>query len=369
MKKFADESKRKTIRIGGLWIFLVLNLVFLFSFVYCKSKKSDQEVVKAWEMRMDGKVDQAKAMLDSLTEADPSCAMAWYELSRTLKHMYWRGEESEEAGQAVQKACELEPDNVIYAFAFADNLFLQAYIKAQMGQEGVKEAVEKTCDAFQKVLELKSDYCVALMNLVELYGFLPPEMGGDKEKAGAYVEKIKEVDKFYGTKAQAVFMPEETNWVDYWNNYIAEEGESAKSLKELGAAYIFADDIENAEKCYKKIIDLDPTQNVRLLDLARVRVMKVMQNRDLAEEELPVAVKFIDDFLNSEPEPVAPLKGWSHGWLSRINGLLGNQTESDLHSKLAQAADPYFSQAFGVPGPFIAPDVLPDQFGSYFSPF
>ena len=369
MKKTTDILKRKTIRITGLWVFLFVNLIVLFSFVSAKSLKSDQKVLNAFEMRMQGRVDQAKTLLDSIVKADPSCAMAWYELSRTLTHMYWRGEESRKAGEAVQRAFELEPENIIYAYAFANNCFLQAYIQMESGQEVGKDAVLKICQAFEKALELKPDYAGAMMNLVELYGYLPPEMGGDKEKAREYVKKLELTDMFYSVKAQTVLMPQETNWISYWNNYISEKGECTRSLKELGAAYFFTGDVANAEKCYKRIIELDPTQQVRLLDMARFHIMKVMQNRDLAQQELPLAAGYIDEFLNSTPEPVAPLKGWSHAWLSRISGLLENQTESDLHLKLAKEADPYFSMAFGIPGPYNAPNEVPNQFGSFFSPF
>ncbi|NQU85625.1 MAG: hypothetical protein HQ541_07680, partial [Mariniphaga sp.] len=359
--------KRKTIRISVLWLFLIVNLIFLGSFINCSNTQKSRDVLNAWELRIDGKVDDAKLLLDSILEKDPLNAMAYYELSRTLDYM----DKSEEAQKAIQKAFELEPDNVIYAYSNANNCFLQAYMKMQMEQEGVKEAVEKTCEAYLKVLEIEPDYPEAMMYLVEIYGYLPEDMGGNKEKANEFISKMEKLDPFYGAKAKTANLPEETNFVDYWNNYMAEEGECVKSLKELGATYIFADDIENAEKCYEKAISLDPAQNVRLLDLARYHMMKVMQNRELAQEELPNAIKYLNAFLESQPEPIAPLKAWSYANLSRFEMFLGNNEKGEELMKLAESTDPYFSRAFGVPGPgeFVAPNEVVHHFGSFFSPF
>ena len=348
---------------SSLLIVLILNISTVFS----SCQETDKAVLKAYELRIQGKADQAKELLLTIFKEDSINAVAHFELARTLNYMNMRG--SKEADKALKNALKYEPENIVYAYCNAKDCFLKAYIAMQTGGENVKELVNDMCKEFEKVLEMKSDYPEALMYLVEIYGMLPENMGGDKIKAEEYVQKLEKLDKFYGAKARLVLMPESTNMIEYWKNYITENGEDCQSLKELGVSHLFNDDINGAKESFNKAISLDKSQNIRLLDLSRFHQMKVMQNRDAAEKELPEAKKYINQYLASEPEPIPPLKAFAIGMLAKFEMFSGNNAESEKLMEEAKSLDPHFSRASAIPSLalFEPPNKIDQHFRSFFS--
>lgn len=363
-KKFNILPKIHFFRIG-----LVIALMLNISTVFSSCQETDKAVLEAYELRIQGKTDQAKELLLTILKEDSTNAVAHFELARTLNYMNIMG--SEEASQAIRTALKYDPDNIVYAYYNAKNCFLKAYIAMHQEADDTKDLIIDVCNEFVKVLEMKSDYPEALMYLVEIYGMLPENMGGDKIKAEEYTQKLEKLDKFYGAKARLVLMPESTDMVEYWNNYITENGEDCNVLKELGVASLFSDDITTAEKSFTKAIELDETQNIRLLDLSRFHMMKVMQNRDAAEEELPKSKEYIDQYLASTPAPIPPLKAYAIGMMVKIEMFSGNNAESEKLMEEAKSLDPYFSLAFGIPSlaQFEPPDKMDHHFSSFFSPY
>jgi hypothetical protein len=100
-------------------------------------------------------------------------------------------------------------------------------------------------------------------------------------------------------------------------------------------------------------------------------MMKVMQNRDAAEEELPKSKEYIEQYLASMPAPIPPLKAYALGMLVKIEMFSGNKEEAEKIMEEAKRIDPYFSRAFGIPSlaQFESPDKLDHHFVSFFSPF
>ena len=96
-----------------------------------------------------------------------------------------------------------------------------------------------------------------------------------------------------------------------------------------------------------------------------------MGNHELASSELPLARKFVNDYLKSLPEPIIPLKAYSMGLLALIEKGLGDQTQSDKQLNEAKALDPYFSRATGIPLLllFDPPDKVCHHYFSFFKPF
>ncbi len=331
--------------------------------------KSDSEVLKAFDLRITGKVDEAVNLLNDIIENDPENAVAHFELARTLNYMNLRG--SAEADEHLKKAIQEDSENVIYAYYNAKSCFLKAYIAMQTGGDNVKDLIGDVCNEFVKVLEMQTNYPEALMYLVEIYGILPAEMGGDKIKAETYIQKLERMDKFYGAKARLVLLPDDTSSIEYWKQFISKNGESYLALKELGNAYIFNDNIDGAKECFEKAITIDKSQNVRLLDIARYHQMKVMQNRELAGTELPKSKEYIEKYLGSVPTPIPPLQAYALGMLAKIEMFSGNNDEAEKIMEKAKALDPYFSRAFGIPSLalFEPPNTLDHHFTSFFSPF
>lgn len=341
----------------------------------CSVKGSETEkiVIKAFELRMNGKVDESKALLKEILTNDSTNAMAWYELAR-LNHYLLIGNVEVKASDIVSpifKAANLEPENVTYAYYKAISSFLSAFMAMQTGQGEVKNIIIETCAHFEKVLTLKPDYHEARMYLVEIYSLLPPEMGGDSTKAQEQAKKLISADPYFGAKAKAALASEGTDIIKLWEGLIALDSQNADFYMEAGKACLFKEDPKAAELNFDKAIDLDPSKNILILDLARFHIMKVMQNSELASEELPIAKKYLVKYVSTSPEPIIPLKTYTMGLLARVEMFLGNQAEAEKLMDEAKSLDPYFSRASGVPTLllFDPPDQITHHYFSFFSPF
>lgn len=71
--------------------FIIMSLsvaVSCMSFVFwsCTGQESDNTVQKAYELRMQGKVDEAKTLLEEAISKNPTNAAAHYELARIQLH-------------------------------------------------------------------------------------------------------------------------------------------------------------------------------------------------------------------------------------------------------------------------------------------
>ncbi len=339
----------------------------------CSSQKeiSDNDVMKAYNLRMQGKVDQALILLDSILANDSTNAMAYYELSRTYKYMLTGGGDvsMDEILTNIDNATLYDSGNVIYAYAKAKYNFLNAYIAMMKNQDDVMDAVEKTSQEFKHVLKLKSDYPEAMLYLVEIYGLLPPEMGGDSVKAVDYVELLEETDDYYAAKAWLDM--NEVDEVTFWKEYLSSHDTTADVFKEIGIAYLYQEDPEQAEDYFNQAMLMDSTQNILLLDLARYYMYQVMQNRELADSLLPISADYTEQYLASEPAPVIPLQAYATGMLVKTKMFTGHKEEAEKLMEKAKSLDPYFSRASGIPSPslFEPPDVINHHFGSFSRPF
>jgi tetratricopeptide (TPR) repeat protein len=337
------------------------------------NNKSGEEITKAYNLRMNGKIDEAKALLEGTLRKDSTNAMAYYELARLQHYMLIGGGnvKIEDIIISSNKAVAYDPKNTIYAYYRAIVYFLNAFISMQQGQEQGKIKIEKTCNAFEKILELNPGYCEAMLYLVDIYGMLPKEMGGDSVKAIEYAKKLEKLNSYFGAMARADLLPENSDQVKYWESFLNMDKKNPDFLVEVGKAYLYKDDPSNAEKYFNEAIKTDPEENILILDLARYHIMKVMQKQELAAAELPLAKKFIDEYLKCVPEPILPLKAYSMGLLVMIERFLGNQSEAEKLMGETKSLDPYFSKASGIPTLllFDPPDKVCHHYFSFFKPF
>jgi tetratricopeptide (TPR) repeat protein len=335
--------------------------------------RSDDNVIKAYQLRMNGKVDQAKSLLESILAKDSTNAMAHYELARLNHYMFVGGGnvKIEDIGSSINKAVKYDPRNIIYAYYKGIASFLNAFSAMQHGNEKVRPLIMETCIEFENVLKLKPDYYEAMLYLVEIYGLLPEDMGGDSLKAIEYAEKLAKMNSYFGAKAKAALLPENSDLVNYWETFLSADKENPELLMEAGKACLFKDDPQSAEKYFDEARKTDPSKNILILDLARYHIMKVMQNKDLSKTELPVAKGLLEKYLKTDPEPMIPLKAYSMGLLVRVDMFLGNQAEAERLMEETKKLDPYFSRASGVPTLilFDPPDKICHHYFSFFSPF
>jgi tetratricopeptide (TPR) repeat protein len=277
------------------------------------------------------------------------------------------GNKPEDILPVINKAVENDPDNVIYPYYLANICFLNAYVS----KENTNEFVAKSCNAFKEVLRLKPDYKEAILSLVEIYGLLSAEMGGDKAIARSYAKSLAGMDAFYSARANSVLMEEGADKVTYWENVLEQQSKSARVNEELGKAWFFKDDIEKGAMYMEQAMDLNPENKLPQLNIARAYVMMVMQKKGDKEKNLGLAESAFKAYLDETPDAIIPLKAYAKGWIAKIKKFRGDEDGSKEFMAEAKALDPYFSMAFAVPQEYLysPPDEISAYFSSYFNPF
>lgn len=350
-------------------------LVFLIN-LSCSDQESDQQVFEAYNLRISGHADSARLLLDKIVEDNPEMALAWYELARTTLHMEMNNPQEidqtlEKANTYMGKAISCEPKNALY-YSYKGGLeTLQFYMALQMGKEDAGSYLVQLEETYNTVFQLDPSYYENKITLVEFFGGLPEDMGGDKVKAEKYTKELEEADLVSGAKAREILMPEDADYEAFWKAIIIKAPESADALQALGRVYLFMGNFENASQYYQQAIELDQSKNVLYLDLGRYQLMKAMQNPAVLDSIAPLVKVQFDKFLGSEPEPLNPMKAWTYSKLAMISSRTGNETGAETLMKKATDLDPYHSAAFGRPGnkAYCSPDKVIHEQSYFLSPF
>jgi tetratricopeptide (TPR) repeat protein len=330
--------------------------------------QSMKAATEAWQLRMQGKVDDARVLLEKAIQENPSNAAAYYELARIKVHMALGDprdmksvmERIGEAQQSIAKARAIEPSNVIYP-AFEGGLaLLQAYPAWMQNQPDTKEKMGKVCDAFESALKLKPDYRQIMLSLVEIYGTLPADKGGDKSKAEKYAAQLEGMDAVYGAKARSILLGEANN-VDYWQGVLKKHEGNADVLEELGKAYLRADKVDDAVSCFEKAFKINPEKSLLFLDLSIYHTWLAMRAENGSEsfrKAVASGEAAVTRYLDTKP--VLPMRAYALGVQYRYKAHSGQKEQADELLKQALALDPYFSRATGAPNPdlFAPPDEI-----------
>jgi len=355
-----------------LWISLCA-AVASFGFWSCVRQELDKTVQQAYELRMNGKADSAKVLLEQAITKDSTNAVVWYELARTIHHIGLGNPREllgglEDMQQTIEKAVENDPGNVIYSFYKGYVCYTRAYASLMREQPDAKEKVEEVISAYESVLSLKPDYYEAMLYLVEVLG-IPEDMGGDPSKAQAYAKQLEEMDEVYGAKARQLLLPDDANRVEFWQKVLENNQGNADVLEQLGKAYLYQDNVEQGVKYLEEAMKTNPEKEILLLDLARYHMMTVMKDEKLKDTALPLAEEAIKRYLDSEP--ILILKAYALGLLAKIKWDLGDNKGADELIEKAKAIDPNFSKAFGVPPLvlFAKPDEMSHHHKYFYRPF
>ncbi len=327
----------------------------------------------AYELRMNGQADSAKVLLEQAIAEDSTNAVAWYELARTKHHIGLGNPRELMSGmsdiqQTVQNAVGNDPDNVIYQYYQGCINYLNLYIGIQTGKDDVSEDFAKVVESYKSVLILKPDYHEAKLFLVELFGMLPSNMGGDSAKAEKYVRELEEADVVFGAKAREIVMPEDANYIEFWQKIKENQMDNADVHEALGKVYLYNDNVEEAIKCFEKAISLNSKKNILYVDLGRYYMMQAMQNSEMLDSVAPLIENAFETYLNSQPEPINPLKAFVISNLAKIKFHSDDKEVGNKLHEEAMTLDPYFSKAFGTPSQilFDPPDEI-SRVHEYFS--
>jgi tetratricopeptide (TPR) repeat protein len=363
-------AAKKTV-LAGLCIVVMLGLCIPAGAAKGETK-SGNAAADAYKLRMQGKVDDAKTLLEQAIQANPHNAAAHYELARTKFYMALHPDQQSrledritEAQQSIEKAIESDPNNVIYPF-FEGHIALLQYYMSQ-----TKENAARLCGAFESALKLKPDYRQAMLYLVEIYGTLPQDQGGDKSKAEQYAKKLEGMDDVFGAKARWILMPEDANRIDYWQKVMKNHQGNTDALEEMGKAYLSADNVNDAVLCFEKAIKIDPNKSFLFLDLSIYHTWAAMgakDNVELRQKAITAGDTAVTRYLDSNP--VLPMRAYALGVQYKYKAHSGHKEQADEILKKARELDPYFSMMTGAPNPdlFTAIDEIPHSHRYLFRP-
>jgi tetratricopeptide (TPR) repeat protein len=360
--------KTKRSMLVWLCVAVILGLCVLAGAAMGETK-SGNAAADAYKLRMQGKVDDAKALLEQAIRENPHNAAAHYELARINFYMVTHPQQGvdriAEAQQSIAKAIENDPNNVIYPF-FEGHIALFGYYMSP-----TKENAAMLCGAFESALKLKPDYRQAMLYLVEIYGTLPEDKGGDKSKAEQYAKKLEGTDEVFGAKARWILLPGDANRVDYWRKVLKNHQGNTDVLEEMGKAYLGADDVNDAVLCFEKAIKIAPEKSFLFLDLSIYHTWAAMgagDNSELRQRAITAGDAAVTRYLDSNP--VLPMRAYALGVQYKYKSHSGHKEQADEILKKAKELDPYFSMATGSPNPdlFTAVDEIPHSHRYLFRP-
>jgi tetratricopeptide (TPR) repeat protein len=349
-----------------------------FVFSSCTSQELDKTVQQAYELRMNGKVDSAKVLLEQAISKNPNNSAAYYELARIQLHMALGKGGMEtmvsmlgDAQNSIDKAVKLDPKNVIYNFFAGHVGYFQAYLSLMTGDQA-KEKLARAIGAFESALKLKPDYHQAMLYLVELNSQFPEESGGDKSKAEQYAKQLEGMDGIFGAKARSILLPEDFDRVDYWQKVLEKHEGNAEVLEELGKAYLRADKVDDAVSCFEKAIEINPEKASLFLDLSiyhTFRAMRAGNDKELLQTCLLSGDSAVVRYIESKP--IQPMLAYALGVRSKYKSFSGDEEQGQALFKEAESLDPYFSKATGAPHPdlFIPPGEISQNHRYLMRPF
>lgn len=312
---------------------LIIGLVaFLLPIsVICGSEKTEEMSVsrKAFQLRMDGKSQQAKEILSEYLKADPNDAVAQFEYSRVLCYLFDLESAEKHATQAVQ----LAEDNPRYhywqgvcgTFLYID----QAHHKGNLDSSIIKRSIA----AFEKAIELKPDYYEARYLLVNLLNNNEPDQGGDQQKARQHAERLMEMDLDYGLQAKMVV--EQNRPMDWkirqYQAALAKEPDNAGLHADIALLSAESGQADKMQQHLDKAIELDKQQKDILLKIA-FQLASKQQNQPAKE--------MVNRYLELAKDEPAAMRAFALGYLAIIERNSGNQKAFEKLAEQMKQTDP-----------------------------
>lgn len=332
---------------------------------------NDNTARKAFDLRLAGQAEEAKALLEKAIAAAPGNGELHYELSRTLLCL-GLGEAKksvDDVQDALALALKCDPNNERYTSFAGYIAFFDAYISMHQNSPRAKEQVREVCRKFELLMQLNPKRCEPCLYLAEIYSCLPEDLGGDKAKAEACAKKLEAMDPIFGAKARAMLLPDDADAIDFWKGILKQHEGNAEVLEELGRNCLYEDKIEEGVKYLEAAVEADPSKTVLLLDIGRYHLMRVMRDMGDKEKALPAAEAAIRKYLATKP--VIPMQAYAYEMLAKVEFGWGDQEGSEKLRKQAEELDPNYSKAFGVPhlALFVPPEETYHAHRYLFRPF
>lgn len=331
---------------GGIALALLLILP-----VTGNTEDPTAKIHEAYKLRMTGKADAARGILEQVLIADTTNAAAWYELARVhhqtgLANPLKMLREIDVLQLLATKATRHDPDNVAYAYYKAYVTFLRTYGSIMREQRDADVMVAEVITAYVKVLEMDPTFDEARLYMAEVLN-VPKKIGGSLDEAIDQVHLLEERNPILAAKGRDLLLGEDADRVVYWQKVLEEHPGDAEVLEQLGKAYLNQGKTEEGIAQLEAAMKADPDRTLLLLDVAKYFIMVYQKDASRAEEVLPKAKAAIDRYLSTEP--IRPLKAYALHAASRIERNLGAEEAAERLLAEAKELDPHVSKAFAPP--------------------
>lgn len=293
-------------------------------------------VSQAFELRMAGKVDEAKALLTKALAGNPKDAAAHFELARV--HFYTM--ELDLALKEVEEAVTLRPDNARYHYlkgmTETYNMVLKGHdpkARAEMELLG-----KKSLKSFRRAVKLDPKNQEARLQLINLCLKMTPIDGGGRAEAEKLVKPAETLDAIGGAKARCMLLGSQAKEQqrDVWVKLVTRQPNSAGAHEGLGRAWLLLGDTDKATVHLDKALKLDPARSVILVDLARHYFFA--KDYDKAEQ---IAKRYLD----FEPEPIVPMRAYGTFMIAKIHKVQEHDERAEEFLDQARKIDPHLWQA------------------------
>ncbi|WP_242118476.1 tetratricopeptide repeat protein [Aestuariivivens sediminicola] len=342
---------------------LVFTLLIHLTFSLYGQNPSD-EIVRSYALRMDGRIEASINSLSKIIETDSTNAMAHFEMARAI--------EDQKKSYHIEKALLYEPDNLKYRFYKANLQMLEAYKAMKTNNmELISKNLDQCTETLKGILAIQPDCKESLLFLIDIYGSLPEDMGGNMAMAETYLKTLESVDPFYAAQGQLILELKDHNvdLVAYWKNYMTSGDDSNDALIKLGHAYLMNNNIEMAKETFNRVIKNDPEQTILLLDVARAHLYTAMRGGDNVDEALNKFKKHINLYLETALNKPRLIEAWCYGWLGMVEAKQGNGTAADKYVAKAEKLIPDYPRFTAIPTIDQPPNKMFYRYKSYFSPF
>ncbi len=250
---------------------------------------------EVFELRMDGKSDQAKALMEKACKRTPKDARLWFEVARVRWHQWSRKRDMTPAKHAIDKAVKLDPDNGRYLYYAGQIHFYHGFIKAQHLLTILSLPVEmgKAKKLLERTLTLDPNDHRARLFLLKLYECPAPL--GSKRKAAKHRAKLEMLDPILHAihvKDPQIDSQDHQAKLALWIPLLQSHPDRPEVRARLCKLYAGMKDYAKAIEHFERARHLDSWQQRLLLDIAR------SCGKDQTQRE-----RYEDQYLAGTPTP------------------------------------------------------------------
>ncbi|MBN1796113.1 MAG: hypothetical protein JW804_05520 [Sedimentisphaerales bacterium] len=272
------------------FISIILSVVLGWGLVIAAEQKEQINIspaMRAYHLRMAGKMEETQQLLEKAVENNPKDDLAYYELARVYFCRIYcvMNDESKDvktrqklmkgymadADKAIQKAIKLNDKNPRYHyFAGIVNMYDSIYDMHFVWRiPAGAVSMSQMLNSYERALELKPDYHQARLMVLGLYDRLPWYLGGSKTKARKYVEQLKSMDAVYGIRGICELGEnDKLDKVALWQELVEKLPADANAREGLMFELLDAGRTDMAVAEMEKAIELDPSKKILYLDFA-----------------------------------------------------------------------------------------------------